>query len=63
MFQVLLDTAEVNTWIVYNMISSMKLGLTEFRKNLAETVVVRKNPEMKDVYKRQVLGMLFVKSL
>ena len=41
-FKVLLGTAVVNAGIVYNMITN--LGITEFRKNSAETIIVCKTP-------------------
>lgn len=54
MFEVLLGTTVVNAWIVYNMISSTKLGITEFRKHLAETIIVTKTPAEKIPLRKRV---------
>ncbi|KAK9720029.1 Transposase IS4 [Popillia japonica] len=39
MFELLLGTTVVNSLIIYNMVSSIKLGITEFRRQLTEPLV------------------------
>ncbi|CAH1969818.1 unnamed protein product [Acanthoscelides obtectus] len=40
MFELLLGTTVVNSWIVYNMVSDTKLSIMEFRKQLAKDLVI-----------------------
>ena len=42
-FEILLGTSVVNAWILYNMISETKLGITEFRRELAENLIEDKS--------------------
>ncbi|CAH1955150.1 unnamed protein product [Acanthoscelides obtectus] len=40
MFELLLGTTVVNSWIVYNMVSGTKLRIMEFRTQLAKDLVI-----------------------
>ncbi|CAH1973230.1 unnamed protein product [Acanthoscelides obtectus] len=40
MFELLLGTTVVNSWIVYNMVSDTKLSIMEFRTQLAKDLVI-----------------------
>ncbi|KAI4454280.1 piggybac transposable element-derived protein 4 [Holotrichia oblita] len=38
-FQLILGTTVVNAWVIYNIIAPLKMGILEFRKQLAEQLV------------------------
>ncbi|CAH1984400.1 unnamed protein product [Acanthoscelides obtectus] len=40
MFELLLGTTVVNSWIVHNMVSDTKLSIMEFRTQLAKYLVI-----------------------
>ncbi|KAK9739763.1 hypothetical protein QE152_g8718 [Popillia japonica] len=49
MFELLLGTTVVNSWIIYNMVSSIKPGITEFRRQLAEQLVTKEVTIVQDL--------------
>ncbi|XP_066252466.1 piggyBac transposable element-derived protein 4-like [Euwallacea similis] len=42
-FELILGTTVVNAWVVYNMIAQTKIGIFQFRKELAESLASRKD--------------------
>lgn len=50
-FEVILGTSVVNAWIVYNMLAPTKLGIAEFRKQLAE-LLMKPQPETPELIVR-----------
>lgn len=39
MFELLLGTSVINSWIVFNMVSQTKLGIMQFRRQLAKELI------------------------
>lgn len=59
LFELLLGTTVVNAWIVYNMTANTKLGITEFRRQLAEDLInsqpkIRNDESKRDAPKRRL---------
>lgn len=61
MFELLFGTCVVNSWIIYNRISSNKMSITQFRKILAEQLVDSPKTNTENSSKRHV--HTFVKPL
>lgn len=54
-FELLLGTAVVNSWIVFNKLGTTKLGITEFRRKLADELIsTSTNEPVRDVGPAQV---------
>lgn len=45
MFELLMGTTVVNSWIIYNMVSDTKLGIMEFRTQLAKDLVAEQTED------------------